>query len=223
MNPKFNRVVVAGAGGVGFYATALLCHELGGLYPVEVYDADAFEGGNGHIRLPKVLDPTMYKVDLLSLHVAFVMGDRPPIVHRKFLTPEDFSKGNWSKTLVLDCTDMDQEPREKFWKALKNSGATGIRISYDGLGIQTISPGPPMWTGDDTSGHYNIIPNRAQSFGAAGLGAQAALYTFYTGKKLDFQVHVPTPETESIEIPIEGDSNAHLYSDSGRMSSSSAV
>lgn len=221
MDPKFNRIVIAGAGGVGFWLTVALSRALRGSPSIEVYDPDTFEGGNGHLRLPKNI-PTTYKVDSLRLFISFVMGDPPPAVHRSLLLPEEIRTGDWSKTLVLDCTDMDQEPREAFWKAIKESRATGIRVSYDGLGIATISPGPPIWIGDDGNGDYAIIPNLPQSFGAAGLGAQAVLYTLYTGKRLDFQTFVPTYETESIEIPMEEeDANFHTYS--GALSSSQAV
>lgn len=202
MEYKFDRIVVAGAGGVGYWLLWALCRMIGKDLKIEVYDPDTFEGGNGFRRLPRPAQKKLYKVDLLRGEIAFVMGDTPPIVYPKLLTPAEFEKGNWSKTLVLDCTDMGQRAREEFWDALDKSGAKGLRVSYDGLGVATVSPGPPMVTGaaDSEDGGYAIMPHIGQSYLAAGAGACAVMYYLQTGKPLEFQLHVPTPETPSLEI-----------------------
>lgn len=224
MDLKFNKIIIAGAGGVGFWLTIALCRTLRGTIPIEVYDPDTFEGGQGYLRLPRA-DSSRYKVNVLESFIAssFIMRDYPPTTYRRRLTPEDFRGWDRRDTLVVDCTDMDQEPREALWEVIRHSGATGIRVSYDGLGIATISPGPPMMTGDATDGGYNIVPNLAQSFGAAGLGAQAVLYTLYTGKVLEFQTFVPTYKTESIELERRSDSDANTDSHSRELPNSPEV
>lgn len=214
MKPKFNRIVIAGAGGVGYWLTMALCRSLGGRVPITVYDPDTFEGGNGSLRLPKVMDPATHKVKLLRAQVNFFMGDAPPIVYPRRLEPAEFLIGDWSSTLVVDCTDMNQVPREELWNAFEAVGAKGLRVSYDGLGIATISPGPPLETGSNGEGNYAVMPNLAQSFAAAGLGAQAVIYMLYVGEPLDFQVHVPTPSTRSITIERRSDSNGDSNSPS---------
>jgi len=207
MDFKFERVVVAGAGGVGYWLLWALCRMVGGNIKIEVYDPDNFDGGNGFRRLPRPARKETAKVDLLKGQIGFVMGDTVPTVHIKYLNPEDFKSGDWSKTLVLDCTDMGQKKRAEWWDALAKSGARGLRISYDGLGIATISPGPPMLPpgADENDGGYQILPTIAQSFTAAGIGASAVMYFLETGDPLELQVHIPTPQTPTVEIDWEAE------------------
>lgn len=206
MDYKFKRVVVAGAGGVGFWLTWALCRMLAGSgVLVEVWDSDNFEGGNGFRRLPKPSKNSLAKVRLLQTEIGFIMRDPVPNVYEKLLLPRDFEEGDWKSTLVLDCTDMGQRDRNAFWDALEAAGAKGLRISYDGLGMATISPGPPMvgeMGEENDDGGYAVMPHIGQSFLAAGAGACAVMYFLRTGKHLEFQFHVPTPEHESIEIDL---------------------
>lgn len=201
---------------MGFELTKILCRVLGDSVRIEIYDKDTFEGGTGHLRLPRAWDKTQTKVKLLRDHITFVMGDRPPKIHEKFLTPEDFSEGDWSKTIVVDCTDMG-EGRSELWDALELAGARGIRGSYDGMGMRTISPGPPLSVGAPTAG-YMTPPNYAQMVSAAGDLAQAILYLLYTGDLMEFQHFIPTPENRS-QI-IGGQEDVILHSNSGEVSHS---
>lgn len=202
MSFKFNRIVIAGVGGVGYWLTWALSRDLAGQIPIEVYDPDNFEGGNGFKRLPKASERKLKKVDLLKIQIPFIMGDPSPKVEAKYLWAADFETGDWKDTLVVDCTDMNRSQRQQFWDALQLAGAKGLRVSYDGLGIMTVSPGPPMFGGDDpNAGGYQRVPTLAQSFGAAGLGAQAVTYMLHTGNPLEFQVHVPIFDAESINVP----------------------
>jgi hypothetical protein len=204
MESKYNRIVVAGAG-AGFWTVVDLCRMFSKdltikSLTIEVYDDDTFEKGTGYRRLPKSHDPSQYKVDALKTFVQYIMGDPPPTIHRSKLTPKELLTGDWTKTLVLDCTDMSVNDRLEFWDALKASGATGLRGSMDGTGVAVVSPGPPIVFGEDNLQGYDIPTNQGQVSRAAGQLAEAVLYTIRTGKILEFQTFVPTPETSSLEI-----------------------
>lgn len=211
MNYKkfFDRVVIAGAGSA-YWLVIALCRDLAGSIPIEVYDDDTFDGGNGFRRLPKAKDPTIYKVDLLKAQIIHVMGDFPPIIHRRRLTSSDLLYGDWTRTLVIDATDMDHLSRKEWWKSLKSSGGKGLRVALDGTGIATVSPGPPMISGDGGRQGYGVTPNLSQAMRAAGQGAESIIYYLLTGKPLEFQTFVPTADNEVNKI-TEGEENIHVH------------
>jgi hypothetical protein len=66
---------------------------------------------------------------------------------------------------------MALEPRQKIWKAFRDRGAKGLRVSYDGNGIVVVSHGLPFAT--NPGGNYAIVPTLAQSLWAGGVGAAA--------------------------------------------------
>lgn len=204
---------------MGYWLTGILCRCLASTdVRVEVYDKDTFEGGSGYLRLPKAWDRSQFKVELLAAQVAFVMGDRPPKVHKQFLTPDDVRARDWRGTIFVDCTDMG-EGREELWNAIEQAGAVGIRGSYDGRGQRTISPGPPLSVGTPVAG-YDVPPNFAQCISAAGDLAQAVLYLLYTGKVLEFQHFIPTFETSTVNIIERSQPDVILHTDSAQVSDS---
>jgi hypothetical protein len=210
MNYKkfFDRVVIAGAGSA-YWLVMAICRDIGGDIPIEVYDDDTFEGGNGFRRLPKPYDKGIYKVDLLHTQIKFVMGDIPPIIHRRKLLPEEILTGDWSRTLLIDCTDMSIEDRFKWWKALKSSKAKGLRMALDGTGVATVSPGPPLIVGNGGPQGYGVTPNLSQAMRAAGQGSESIIYFLLTGEPLEFQTFVPTADNELNEITEEETAYVH--------------
>lgn len=205
MDLKFNRVVIAGAGSA-FWTTVALCREFSKELSmkeltIEVYDDDTFEGGNGFRRLPKVHDPKKFKVEVLRTFISLAMGDPPPIIHTRRLLPYELLIEDWTKTLVIDATDQGEESRKAFWDAIDANRSKGIRLSLDGNGVATVSPGPPLVYRDDNG--YGEIPNQGQVFRAAGQGAEAIIFALRTGRIPEFQTFVPTPTNESIEITMD--------------------
>jgi len=216
MNQKINRIVVAGAG-AGFWVVVGLCRALSKELQmkeltIEVYDDDNLIGGTGFRRLPKAINESHYKVDLLYTHVKFVMGDVPPKIHRRKLGRDELLIGDWTTTLVLDCTDMSVVDREKWWKTLRTSGARGLRISMDGTGAAVVSPGPPIVIGNDNLQGYDVPTNQGQVWRAAGQGVEAVLFLLATGETPEFQTFVPTAQYRTLEIN-QGELSDNISSD----------
>jgi len=206
MKPLYNRIVGAGAGSA-FWLWVALCRELEDLVlskqiTIEVYDPDNFVGGNGSKRLPKPHNPNQPKVEYLATFIKHVMRDTPPITHAEKLLPSHFLEGDWSKTIVVDGTDMGRLQREMFWSQLEQHGIKGIRLALDGTGIATISPGPPIYMGDESEQHdaYTKTPHLGQVFRSVGMGAEAILYLLYTGKVIETQHFMPTLENAENEF-----------------------
>jgi hypothetical protein len=202
MNPKFKQILILGAGGVGYWLAIALCRMMRGQQvAITVYDPDTFEGGDGFRRLPKPLKDNSTKVSLLKTMVSWSMGDPLPHVHEKFFLPEDFGNGNqetWKQTLVVDATDMSLTKRVAIFDAAMAAGASYIRVSYDGLGIVTVSPGPPLFAeGAAGEGGYGKLPHIGHAMMAAGVGASAVDYYLYVGKCLELQFTIPVPEEVS--------------------------
>jgi hypothetical protein len=220
MELKFNRLVIAGSGSA-FWTIVALCRELSGeiltgRLKIEVYDDDNLEGGSGSRRLPKTHDLRKSKVEILKTFITHVMGDPPPRIYARRLTSSDLLYGDWTQTLVIDATDMDLVSKRAWWKALKSSGAKGLRGALDGTGVATVSPGPPLVAGDDNLQGYGVSPNLGQVYRAAGSLAEAILFYLQTGEPLEFQTFVPTPDNRSNEIGV---TNAVHNSDSEEVSS----
>lgn len=164
---------VCGSGGVGFWLNVALSRQ--GL-DYTTYDTDTLEGGLGYARLPRAINPTVKKIDLLRGFLLVSMGvtSLPKFVDALF-TGREVNEGD----LVIDCTDAPMAARKKFWKLARRGGARILRVSYDGLnGTVTVAEGLPMVGGQGNVanvGNYIEVPNMALSFAAGGLGAMAAL------------------------------------------------
>jgi tRNA A37 threonylcarbamoyladenosine dehydratase len=170
MNQQIKRVVVIGAGGVGFWLTVALRRDNPNL-EIFVYDDDNFIGGFGAQRLPYVANKEMKKVEFLNGYIRMAMRDPGIILRAHRLTPADVTGNAEDGTLVVDCTDMDLETRKPIWAACQEYGAKMLRVSYDGNGIVVISHGLPFAT--NPGGNYAIVPTLAQSLWAGGVGAAA--------------------------------------------------
>ena len=170
MTNEIKRVVVMGAGGVGWWLVTALCREPMGR-EIVVYDDDTFEGGQGAKRLPWQTDPGQFKVDALRRYVRVVMGDNPPRVFCHRLTSETVQALFGPTELVVDCTDMGLETRRPIWQSLQEAGVRMLRVSYDGNGVIVIARGLPL--SSRPGGGYALVPSMAQAMAAGGLGAQA--------------------------------------------------
>ena len=183
------RVIILGAGGVGFHLAVALCRDFPGT-EISVYDPDDFNGGMGHFRLPKVSNPSTKKVALLKGHIIMVMGDRPPkVFDRRFEVSDVQALPNPSQTLVVDATDMGLGERRPLWTALKQAGVKMLRISYDGNGCVVVARGLPLCASD--AGGYAMVPTYAQSLMAGGLGAEAVGLLLQGYAVNDYQIQLP--------------------------------
>lgn len=191
MSNEIKRVVVLGAGGVGFHLVTALCRDWPGVEKV-VYDSDNFEGGLGHARLPRVADPRQLKVEKLRGYVRMVMGDEPPQVVPARLDNAavvNLGKNYWQDSLVVDATDMGVGERRPLWSLLRSFGATMLRVSYDGNGCVVVARGLPICASD--AGGYALVPSYAQSLMAGGLGAEAVGLLLKGHEVGDYQIQLP--------------------------------
>ena len=174
MASEVKRVVVVGAGGVGWWTAVALCRDCRGRR-LEVWDDDTFEGGLGATRLPSVYDPAMKKVDYLKGWVEMVMGDVAPLCVDRRFTVQDCYGHDLSDTLVVDCTDMPLAERRVLWHYAKEAGAQMLRVSYDGAagGVVVVSRGLPL--SGKPGGGYAERPDLGLSLWAGGVGARAVL------------------------------------------------
>lgn len=180
------KVLVVGAGGVGFWLTTALARELSTTL-IEVWDDDTLEGGQGYRRLPKSYDPKESKLTLLEGFETMVMGDGGNVRYKQ--RRWDGTEGADEQTLVVDCTDMGLEPRREMWAWARKSGAEVMRVSYDGNGVVVVAWGLPL--SGPPGGGYALVPNMAQSFMAAGMGAEAILRFVQNGERVEeFQFRV---------------------------------
>lgn len=188
---EIKRIVVIGAGGVGFWLVTALRRDIPNI-EIVVYDSDNFEGGFGAQRLPYVANKATKKVQFLNNFVQMAMRD-PALTPNPIKLSTEIVESDpveyWAESLVVDATDMPLEPRREIWQALRKAGATMLRVSYDGNGIVVVSRGLPFAT--NPGGNYAIVPTMAQSLWAGGVGA-AAVEKLLKGEVVsDYQMELP--------------------------------
>lgn len=187
---EIKRIVVIGAGGVGFWLVTALRRDIPNI-EIVVYDSDNFEGGFGAQRLPYVANKATKKVQFLNNFVQMAMRD-PAITARPYRFSEAEPKlivDAVKPTLIVDCTDMDLEHRKPIWEACRDVDYAMLRVSYDGNGIVVVSRGLPFAT--NPGGNYAIVPTMAQSQWAGGVGA-AAVQKLLAGQEVrDYQMELP--------------------------------
>lgn len=184
---QIKRVVIIGAGGVGFWLTVALRRDCPDVETI-VYDDDNFIGGFGAQRLPYVQNKEMKKVDFLKGFVRMAMRDEAPLVKPFKLNSEIVDVNFTSDTLVVDCSDMPLETRKPIWNAAKAADCQMLRVSYDGNGIVVVARGLPFST--NPGGNYAIVPTLAQSLWAGGVGA-AAVQKLLKGENVsDYQMEL---------------------------------
>jgi hypothetical protein len=184
-----------GYGGVGFWLAPCL---LRAGHEVVAYDDDTFEGGSGHLRLPKVGDPTTKKVTFGRGFCLAVMGDMGLTPVPQKFTGDEVSEGD----LVVDCSDMPLTTRKVIWARARELGARCIRVSYDGKdNTVVVAEGLPL--AGRKNGGYGAIPSLALSLVAGGVGATAVMKVLsgYEGH-IDFRIsladHFPEPVVEAV-------------------------
>ena len=191
---KFSKIVMVGAGGIGFHLAVALSRDIGHIIPIEVWDDDTFEGGQGFRRLPAVSNKRQFKVEFLKDYIERVMDDKPPTICPNKLTSESlFLSSSWAETLAVDCTDMGYDSRKELWAALRKNGATCLRVSYDGNGCIVVSPSIPFSTKSGAGG-YSLVPSMGQSYCAAGLGAMAVMKALRLRKLTEMQLQISDKE-----------------------------
>lgn len=190
MMNEIKRVVIIGAGGVGFWLTVALRRDNPQL-EIIVYDDDNFEGGFGAQRLPYMANKGTKKVQFLTNFIQMAMRDPALIVRDyRFSAAEPELIANPDKpTLVVDCTDMDLEHRKPIWRACRDAGYVMLRVSYDGNGIVVVSRGLPFAT--NPGGNYAVVPTMAQSLWAGGVGAAAVEKLLAGDVGNDYQRELP--------------------------------
>ena len=194
MEQKFERVIVMGAGGVGWWLVTALMRDTKGAQ-VEVWDSDTFQGGMGAGRLPIQEDPTTYKVWALEGWVEMSMGDRGPKVRASKLHPWNVVWG--PETLLVDCTDMELSVRRTIWQEARRRGVQLLRVSYDGNGVVVVARGLPL--SDRPGGGYALVPSMAQAIAAGGLGAMA-VHLLLEGREVG-EIAIKLPIMEVPDIP----------------------
>lgn len=186
------KIIIIGAGGVGYWLSMALCRLYDEVIPIEVYDPDTFEGGSGFKRLPKAYNKSNFKVDLLKSQIAIIMGNKPPLVTKGYYLSETItSTTNLSNTLIVDCTDMNSIVRQTLWDETRKAGAVLIRVSYDGNGIVEVSGGLPFRKTGTSSSGYRIEPHIGHALLAAGLGASIVDAYIKTGQISEIQINLP--------------------------------
>lgn len=193
MGSEIKRVVLVGAGGVGFYLAVALRRDVPDVELI-VYDDDNLEGGFGAQRLPYVANKLTKKVDFLKGFVRMVMRDSPPLVKPQKVTVQDivdetqFPYSWWEGSLVVDASDMGLEVRKPLWDSFRSRGAKMLRVSYDGNGIVVVARGLPL--ASKPGGGYSQVPSMAQSLWAGGVGA-AAVEKLLRGEVVsDYQMEI---------------------------------
>jgi hypothetical protein len=187
MGSEINKIVVLGAGGVGFPLVDALCRDVPDI-EIHVYDDDDYNGGFGAQRLPYVGNKNTKKVAALKGYIQMVMRDKAPFVYVERLV-EPTNDGAWGPSvLVVDCTDMGLEARRPLWAKLRELGCQMLRVSYDGNGIVVVARGLPL--ASKPGGGYSQVPSRAQSLWAGGVGA-AAVEKLLRGEVVnDYQMEI---------------------------------
>ena len=151
-----------GAGGVGYWLAVALARD--GV-DVIVYDTDTFEGGLGHMRLPRAA-PTTKKIKSLYGFCLVSMGDKLTNLRDELFTGTEVCEGD----LVVDCSDMALTLRKPIYELVMANGGRYIRISYDGKNKTVVAAeGLPII--GRPKGGYAEVPNLALSFMAGGIGA----------------------------------------------------
>lgn len=165
-------IIVMGAGGLGWWTVAglLRCEDITNKFII--YDEDDFVGGQGKKRLPIPANETTRKVNELAGWLTEWMfapvSDRVSVKTYKFTNASIFSVR--SVALILDCTDAPISSRNIIYEAAWEAGIPVLRGSYDGEMV-TFGYRPPDSVVDD--GGYNLVPNMAVTFAAAGMVAES--------------------------------------------------
>lgn len=187
---RIRKVVIIGAGGVGFWTTVALMRDIPWGIPVEVWDDDDLGlTGNGHLRLPLARQGEK-KVQVLRRFISHIMGDRSIIDTEARLTVEILRGCTEIGTLFVDCTDMSTDSRRELLQAIKETGGEYLRVSYDGLGVVTVSPGVPF-DAPGAKGGYEMTPDLDISFIAGGVGARAIRKALEEGIIIEEQWNFP--------------------------------
>lgn len=191
---KIDKVIVMGAGGVGWWLVTALMRDTKGAQ-VEVWDNDTFEGGLGQGRLPWQENKAQYKVRALEGWVEMAMGDRAPEVKvSRVRATEVVQTRDRSNELLVDCTDMDLETRRAIWANARQAGMQLLRVSYDGNGVIVVARGLPL--AGRPGGGYALVPSMAQAIAAGGLGAMA-VHLLLEGKEVG-EIAVQLPIVEEV-------------------------
>jgi threonine dehydrogenase-like Zn-dependent dehydrogenase len=147
------KVVVVGAGGIGFHVAKMFA--LSGVKEIHVFDPDTFEESNlNRIDVPiSVLGRN--KAEVVKI---MIKDMRPEIKVRHYPFPlkeHTFPKGvDW----VVDCTDKIVSQQLNFQLAEENN-AKYKKIGYDGERVSIDNRVASWDTGSNPDGGYTITPS----------------------------------------------------------------
>lgn len=224
------KIIILGAGGVGFWLTTALARQLPLGTKLTVADTDIMEG-SGAERLPRgsVFGRTyegMTKLAALDRFTAYV-GRTVPLmllpervtaanvvgVSEAYHEPGTCDECDALRTeyggplydLVIDCTDMNIPDRQAIKDAV---GAAYLRISYDiadGRAFVIVADHLPFSAEPDRGG-YQQPPGFAHAMFAGGVGAEVVLRRM-AGQTVELPVRVEIPfklASAGLEIVEDG-------------------
>lgn len=147
------KVVVVGAGGIGFHVTKMLA--MSGIKNIFVFDTDTFEEHN----LNRIDCPTdcigMNKADAVKM---FVEQMRPDCYIKSFpyiFNPSFVNIGeiDW----IVDCTDV-HDAQVNHQRIADQNGIKYQKAGYDGEGM-SLNNRVGMWDTGDTPDGYQVTPS----------------------------------------------------------------
>jgi hypothetical protein len=168
------RILIAGAGGMGFYLSLCLAAE----HRITVYDDDTAEGMRNRLIVPSTPSAAQEgevarKVEILAF-----------LDHRVQIVPERLTAANMVPCdVIVDATDLSSSERQAIAALAREHGVRYIRASYDYVAARneikvSVSDGVGFETSDAHRG-YNSRPSRRVAMLAGAWAANIISYYLF--------------------------------------------
>lgn len=172
-------IIIAGAGGVGFWTSLSLSRLLA--ERIVVFDDDALEGAGAsrllNVRpLGRAFEKKVHLLKFLASSVD-VRAEKFSRAHAEVLSAGD---------LLLDCTDLSVEQRQEFVELARERGAEYLRASYDlraDVFVVVVARGLGF-SRNPQRGGYTFPPSIAHAMLAGGFVADVA-YRLRRGEQVE--------------------------------------